>query len=157
MTFFQDTNGLGFKTLPAVLGVSKELSLEVNSLAVPRVAKQAVGAICKLKHADGRQMTVNVEYNQLDPLLRATVNEGGDVNSSHSGLSPFPGNINQLVFKMAPYMRALLATSGMMPEFVNPKYTDDSKVTTAVNYRQPPAIEPFLTPNYLIPYNLHAT
>ena len=44
----------------------------MNSLAIPRVAKQAVGAITKLVHEDGRIMTVNVEYNQLDPLLRAT-------------------------------------------------------------------------------------
>ena len=34
--FFQDTNGLAFLTLPAHLGVSIKLRLEVNSLAVPR-------------------------------------------------------------------------------------------------------------------------
>ena len=72
VVFFQDTNSLAFITLPAMLGVSVELGLEVNSLAIPRVAKQAVGAITKLVHSDGREMTVNVEYNQLDPLLRAT-------------------------------------------------------------------------------------
>jgi hypothetical protein len=36
--------------LPAVLGVSKDLGLLMNSLAVPRKAKQAVGGIVKLKH-----------------------------------------------------------------------------------------------------------
>ena len=35
-------------------------------------------------------MTINVEYNQLDPLLRATVSPEGDVNDD-SGWSPFPG------------------------------------------------------------------
>jgi UDP-sugar pyrophosphorylase len=33
--------------------------------------------IAKLVHTDGREMTINVEYNQLDPLLRATVSEAG--------------------------------------------------------------------------------
>jgi UDP-sugar pyrophosphorylase len=36
--FFQDTNGLAFLSLPAHLGVSIKLELEVNSLAVPRLA-----------------------------------------------------------------------------------------------------------------------
>ncbi len=27
-------------------------------------------------------LTINVEYNQLDPLLRATVNKDGDVNDA---------------------------------------------------------------------------
>jgi hypothetical protein len=30
-------------------------------------------------------MTVNVEYNQLDPLLRATINPQGDVNDAKTG------------------------------------------------------------------------
>jgi hypothetical protein len=47
---------------------------------VPRKAKEAIGAIAKLTHADGSSMTINVEYNQLDPLLRATINPQGDVN-----------------------------------------------------------------------------
>ena len=42
----------------------------MNSLCVPRHAKEAIGAICLLKQPDGGEMTVNVEYNQLDPLLR---------------------------------------------------------------------------------------
>jgi UDP-sugar pyrophosphorylase len=70
--FFQDTNGLSLVSSAVALGVSVRLDLEVNSMAVPRKAKQAVGAITRLLHEDGREMTVNVEYNQLDPLLRAT-------------------------------------------------------------------------------------
>ena len=38
----------------------------------------------------GHSMTVNVEYNQLDPLLRATSHPDGDVNDD-TGFSPFPG------------------------------------------------------------------
>ena len=33
---------------------------------------------------------MNVEYNQLDPLLRATIAPEGDVNDD-TGFSPFPG------------------------------------------------------------------
>lgn len=42
-------------------------------------------------------MVINVEYNQLDPLLRATGFPDGDVNCE-TGYSPFPGNINQVIF-----------------------------------------------------------
>lgn len=42
-------------------------------------------------------MVINVEYNQLDPLLRATGYPDGDVNDE-TGFSPFPGNINQVCF-----------------------------------------------------------
>ena len=125
--FFQDTNALAFHALPAMLGVSESRKLEVNSLAIPRVAKQAVGAITKLKHTDGRSMTVNVEYNQLDPLLRATINPDGDVNDPSTGFSPFPGNINQLVFAVEPYCATLESTQGILAEFVNPKYADAKK------------------------------
>lgn len=66
-------------------------SYDVNSLAVPRRAKEAIGAIALLKNEDrGHQMTINVEYNQLDPLLRATTHPEGDVNDD-TGFSPFPG------------------------------------------------------------------
>jgi len=64
--FLQDTNGLALLTLPALLGVSCALSLEVNSLAIQRAAKQAIGAIARLIHSSsGDEMTVNVEYNQV--------------------------------------------------------------------------------------------
>jgi UDP-sugar pyrophosphorylase len=49
------------------------------------------------------------------------------VNDPKTGYSPFPGNINQLLFKLKPYAEALLRTKGAMPEFVNPKYADESK------------------------------
>lgn len=127
VAFFQDTNGLCFNSLAAVLGVSESLQLEVNSITVPRKAKQAVGAITKLVDPVGASMTVNVEYNQLDPLLRATGHPEGDVNDLVTGLSPYPGNINQLVFKLEPYVHVLMRTNGLMGEFVNPKYADATK------------------------------
>jgi hypothetical protein len=41
-------------------------------------------------------MVLNVEYNQLDPLLRASGHPDGDVNDPTTGYSPYPGNINQV-------------------------------------------------------------
>lgn len=128
LVFFQDTNGLGLFSLPAMLGVSDELNLEVNFCSVKRFAKQAIGALAKLVNIeDGREMNLNIEYNQLDPLLRATVNKDGDVNDPMTGCSPYPGNINQLVFKLEPYLKILHETGGVMPEFVNPKYADSTR------------------------------
>ncbi|XP_057540253.1 UDP-sugar pyrophosphorylase [Amaranthus tricolor] len=124
--FFQDTNGLLFKAIPASLGVSVTKKYEVNSLAVPRKAKEAIGGITKLTHADGRTMVINVEYNQLDPLLRATINPEGDVNCE-TGFSPFPGNINQLILELESYMEELKKTKGAIKEFVNPKYKDSTR------------------------------
>jgi len=126
--FFQDTNGLAFHTLALALGVSKKRNLIMNSIAVPRKGKQAVGGVTKLtKASTGEERTINVEYNQLDPLLRANGYPDGDVNDEKTGFSPFPGNINQLLFQLKPYSKALQRTKGAMPEFVNPKYADAAK------------------------------
>ncbi|GJM97535.1 hypothetical protein PR202_ga14467 [Eleusine coracana subsp. coracana] len=124
--FFQDTNGLLFNAIPSALGVSATKGYNVNSLAVPRKAKEAIGGITKLTHVDGRTMVINVEYNQLDPLLRATGHPDGDVNCE-TGYSPYPGNINQLILELGPYVEELKKTHGAISEFVNPKYTDSTK------------------------------
>ncbi|GAX73526.1 hypothetical protein CEUSTIGMA_g978.t1 [Chlamydomonas eustigma] len=124
--FFQDTNALVFRALIAALAVSAKHDYDMNSLAVPRKAKEAIGAISLLEHRDGSTLTINVEYNQLDPLLRATINKEGDVNDT-TGWSPFPGNINQLVLKLDSYVQQLSRTGGVISEFVNPKYKDSTK------------------------------
>ncbi|MEW5300045.1 MAG: hypothetical protein WDW36_003005 [Sanguina aurantia] len=151
--FFQDTNALVFKGLVAALGVSQANDYDVNSLAIPRKAKEAIGAIVLLTHSPAdadpgseagsasspaaaaaapssppATLTVNVEYNQLDPLLRSTTSPEGDVNDA-TGYSPFPGNINQLVLKLETYVPQLQATGGVISEFVNPKYKDASRDT----------------------------
>ncbi|KAF6158947.1 hypothetical protein GIB67_042028 [Kingdonia uniflora] len=84
--------------------------------------------ITKLTHTDGRTMVINVEYNQLDPLLRATGYADGDVNCE-TGYSPFPGNINQLILKLDSNIKELNKAEGAIPEFVNPKYKDSSKTS----------------------------
>jgi len=46
--------------------------LVMNSLTVPRSPGEAAGAICRLVKPSGEAIVINVEYNQLDALLRST-------------------------------------------------------------------------------------
>jgi UDP-sugar pyrophosphorylase len=125
LLFIQDTNGQVFNAMPAAIGVSVEKGFDFNSIAVNRIPGEAVGGLTKLVKGD-TELTLNVEYNQLDPLLRATVSSEGDVPNEH-GFSMFPGNINVLVVKLASYVQILERTRGIIAEFVNPKYADVAK------------------------------
>ena len=129
MMFIQDTNALALKTIPSALGVSKKFNFEMNSITVPRKPGEAMGAICKLVDQKdiGKEIVINVEYNQLDPLLKAKWEKGGDV-SNDDGYSYFPGNTNTLIFKLKEYVENLNQTRGVIPEFVNPKYSDEERV-----------------------------
>jgi UDP-sugar pyrophosphorylase len=60
----------------------------------------------------------------------------GDVNMA-DGFSPFPGNINQLIFHIPSYTAVLASTRGQVPEFVNPKYADASKT----KFKKPTRLE----------------
>ena len=82
----------------------------------------------------GTAMTCNIEYNQLDPLLRAVQRlegkpETGDTALGDADVSPFPGNINILVIDLTRYTATLSPTDGIIPEFVNPKYVDGSRTS----------------------------
>ncbi|KAI3767950.1 hypothetical protein L2E82_18379 [Cichorium intybus] len=104
VVFFQDTNGLLFKVQDCFNRVIAREEYHVNSLSVPRKAKEAIGGITRLTYSDGREMMINVEYNQLDPLLRATGHPDGD-----------------LILEIGPYVDELSKTGGAIKEFVNPK------------------------------------
>ena len=121
--FFQDTNPLIFRSLPAVLGLSKKNNFEVNSIVVPRKLGEAVGAICTLNKEGEKPLTINVEYNQLDALFKSL---GGE-KTDNDGFSIFPGNINCLVFSIPEYLVTLDDTQGCIAEFINPKYADATK------------------------------
>ncbi|KAA0172079.1 hypothetical protein FNF28_00396 [Cafeteria roenbergensis] len=136
IVFFQDTNSLCFTVSVAAMGVSILEGYTFNSIAVPRTAKEAVGAITRLVRKDGSALTINVEYNQLEPMLKASGFPDGDVNDD-TGFSPFPGNINQLVVDVARYAEVLEASNGLVPEFVNPKYKDAAKTT----FKKPTRLE----------------
>ena len=133
--FIQDTNGQALNALPAALGVSVEEGYDFNSIAVNRVPGEAVGGLAKLVGQD-TELTLNVEYNQLDPLLRATVSPEGDI-PNEQGFSMFPGNINILCIRLASYVRILEASQGIIAEFVNPKYADEAKTT----FKKPTRLE----------------
>lgn len=61
----------------------------------------------------------------------------GDVNDPSTGLSPYPGNINQLIFKLEPYVATLKRTGGVLSEFVNPKYADEART----RFKKPTRLE----------------
>lgn len=128
LVLFQDTNPLPFRSLCAILGVSAKNQFVMNSVAVPRIPAEPVGGIAKLDDPKtGKSLTINVEYHQLDPLLKSTPT-GGD-KADESGFSPFPGNINILVFKIPEMHRCLEKTGGIVPEFVNPKWADAERTS----------------------------
>ena len=133
--YVQDTNGQVFNALPAALGVSAEKNFDFNSIAVNRIPGEACGGLTRLV-GNGKELTLNVEYNQLDPLLRATVSPEGDVPDAQ-GFSIFPGNINILIIKASSYVQILERTQGIIAEFVNPKYADD----TRISFKKPPRLE----------------
>ncbi len=68
---------------------------------------------------------INVEYNQLGPLLSSQGDRGGDVPDPKTGYSPYPGNANIIVVELGSYARTLGGEdAGVVDEFVNPKYKD---------------------------------
>ena len=127
LLFFQDTNALALHVFLAALGTSIREGLDVNSVVIPRYPGEAIGALVRLAKPDS-ELTVNVEYNQLDALLRHSPDGLGDV-ADHSGHSPYPGNANIFVSALAPYTKTLEMTGGVVPEFVNPKYVDESRTS----------------------------
>ena len=89
---------------------------------------EQMGAICRLQDENdsSKELVINVEYNQLDSLLKSKWNPEGDVKNE-LGYSHFPGNTNTLVFKIPEYCDNLDKTGGVIPEFVNPKYANTEK------------------------------
>jgi len=125
LVFFQDTNAQALNSVIPAFGVSILNNYDFNSIAVQRIPGEAAGGIASLKKG-GITQTVNVEYNQLDSLLRETVSPRGDV-ADETGYSIFPGNINLLIIKMESYLKILEKSGGIISEFVNPKYLDEKR------------------------------
>jgi UDP-sugar pyrophosphorylase len=116
------------KAIPSIIGVSAVNNWQMNTVCVPRMPGEQMGAICRLvdETNPSQEIVINVEYNQLDSLLRAKWNKEGDVKNE-LGYSHFPGNTNTLVFKIPEYVANLQKTGGVIPEFVNPKYANAEK------------------------------
>ena len=74
-----------------------------------------------------KSLVINVEYNQLDPLLKTQGDCKGDV-PDETGFSPYPGNANNIVIGMDAYAKTLRGEDqGVVVEFVNPKYKDATR------------------------------
>ena len=136
LLFIQDTNGQVFNAALAAIGVSEQRGYDFNSIAVNRIPGEAVGGIARLVRNGAPDLTINVEYNLLDPLLRATVSPEGDV-PNENGFSKFPGNINLLIVRLAPYLKVLESSGGIVAEFVNPKFSDP----TRTSFKKPARLE----------------
>ena len=136
LLFIQDTNGQVFNAALAAIGVSEQRGYDFNSIAVNRIPGEAVGGIARLVRNGAPDLTINVEYNLLDPLLRATVSPEGDV-PNENGFSKFPGNINLLIVRLAPYLKVLESSGGVVAEFVNPKFSD----ATRTSFKKPARLE----------------
>lgn len=87
-------------------------------MAIARQPNEAVGGIMKLVKGE-ETMTLNVEYNQIDALLKESGwHANGDVPNSVLNLgtpetaafSPFPGNTNTLLYSLDEYLVTLTRT-----------------------------------------------
>ena len=157
---FQDTNPGAFLALPALVAACVEDDLEAGVIVIPRLAKSASGSIVRLippsrtssastadvegtndsKRAcvEAGPHTANVEYNVLSAVLRGAL-QRDDENDPHTGFSPFPGNTNQLVFRLAEYDARLEAAphnGRLVPDFINPKFAPDG-----VTFSKPTRLE----------------
>ena len=90
------------------------------------------------KSDPSKSLVINVEYNQLDPLLRSQGDCKGDVADPSTGYSPYPGNANNLVIALGAYAKTLRGEDqGVVLEFVNPKYKDE----TRTDFKKPTRLE----------------
>jgi len=140
VVFLQDTNELVINSVIPVLGVSISKGFDMNSICIPRLAGEAAGAIARLEHKTDptKSLVINVEYNQLDPLLRSQGDGKGDVADPSTGYSPYPGNANNLVIGLEAYAKTLRGEDeGVVLEFVNPKYKDE----TRTDFKKPTRLE----------------
>lgn len=115
-----------FKILPSFLGVSKRHNLLMNFLTFARAPKEAVGGIARLIN-ETVQRTQCIEYNMIDALLKGSGQTEGDVAMPSTDESPYPGNVNTFIISLPEMAQVLEETGGGMPEFVNPKYADETK------------------------------
>jgi len=132
--FFQDTNAQVMNGILPSLSVSHNEDFDFNFITVPREAGEAAGSIAKLVKEDGTSMIGNVEYNQIKPLLNSI---GKDDVPDETGKSPYPGNLNVFIVKNTAYNETLKKMHGIIGEFINPKYTDETKTA----FKKPTRLE----------------
>ena len=140
--FLQDTNALVINGVIPTLGVSIARGYHMNSICIPRLAGEAAGAIARLEHKTdptNKSLVINVEYNQLGPLLSSQGDNRGDVPDSTTGYSLYPGNANNIIIELSSYHKTLHGVDmGVVDEFVNPKYKDEIART---EFKKPTRLE----------------
>ncbi|EKF28635.1 UDP-sugar pyrophosphorylase [Trypanosoma cruzi marinkellei] len=130
VVFLQDTNATATLTIPVSLAISAQHRLAMNFTCIPRQPKEAIGLLCKVRmYGSDIERTINVEYDIFESLAASLTELGGDQAAPGSIYSYFPGSINTLILNMDDYIPLLTEFYGVVPEFINPKYTDDSKTT----------------------------
>ncbi|GAW81383.1 UTP--glucose-1-phosphate uridylyltransferase [Plasmodium gonderi] len=122
--FFQDTNALAMKVLYLCLGISIDKQLHMNFLAISRKPGEEIGAICSLTSMDNCKKVVNIEYNMLESIITGS---GEKEIVDEDGYSLYPGNTSAIVFELRTYNELLKKTNGFVPEYINPKYADESR------------------------------
>mmetsp|Transcript_106208 Transcript_106208/g.307427 ORF Transcript_106208/g.307427 Transcript_106208/m.307427 type:complete len:238 (-) Transcript_106208:1384-2097(-) len=87
---------------------------------------------------------MNAHHNRSHPLPLPPTNrespdfKDGDVDDPATGYSAFPGNVNNLLVKIPSYAAVLAGPDqGVVDEFVNPKYKDDTRTT----FKKPTRLE----------------
>ncbi|KAK7239621.1 synapse-associated protein [Aureococcus anophagefferens] len=141
----KDTNAFALRSCVANCGVSAKLDLDYNSSCVARKPGEAIGAICRLDRP--RRRTPRTPgpdaQRRVQPARAALASVGEADDPTPSGASRFPGNINQLLIKLGGDDAATLAVlqrtgrRAAVPEFVNPKYADDTKTA----FKKPTRLE----------------
>eukprot|EP00759_Apiculatamorpha_spiralis_P016353 PhF_6_TR22577/c0_g1_i1/m.32171/K12447/USP; UDP-sugar pyrophosphorylase len=126
IVFIQDTNSLAMRCLPFTLGTAASQKQDMTFMCIPRTPGSAIGCVVRLTRPNGSAVVANVEYNVLDSFLRSS-GGAGDVAGA-DGLSPYPGNTNTLVLRLAPYLEALQNSHGAVPEYVAPKYNNSPHI-----------------------------
>ena len=82
----QEAFDIEMKRYADAVGCAEEAETTRRIIAI----QEAIGALATLSNVStGAVMTVNVEYNQLDPLLRGTTHPEGDANDAETGVGLF--------------------------------------------------------------------
>lgn len=81
MIFFQDTNGLSMHGYSLLLGVAEKFGFDYCSMTIVRRPGEKVGGICRLVNERGEALTCNVEYNQLEGVLKSSTGAGDVANA----------------------------------------------------------------------------
>jgi len=129
-----------FRMLPSVVGASVKHNLAMNTITIPRVPGEAVGAITKIENKTlNKTITTNIEYNIMSNLAKSL--EGGKEPTDAHGYSVFPGNTNAILFHIPSYNEVLKQSNGNVPEFCNPKYANEEKT----KFKTPTRIESLIS------------